>query len=108
MVSGSCEQEGVRFFGHIRVQHYEPLRANISEETPIERNDSVEGAIRQSKEVVQLQAFATKSAILRTSETIEGIIFKGVDSAYNFKELDRFLKAGRWVHFQDAAIATRS
>jgi len=93
------------FCGHIRVQHYEPLRANIAEESPIQRNDSAEKAIRQNPEVVQVQAYATKSAILRTAETIEGVIFKGVDSAYNFREIDRFLKAGRWIHFQDSGYS---
>ena len=93
------------FNGHIRVQHYEPLRVNIAEEYPISRNDSVENYIRQNAEVTQLQPYATKSAILRTPETIEGVIFKGVDSSYNFKELDRFLKAGRWIHFTDSNYA---
>lgn len=93
------------FCGHIRVQHYEPLRANIAEESPIARNDTVEKEILQNNEVVHIQPYATKSAILRTPETIEGIIFKGVDSAFSFKELDRFLKAGRWIHFSDSGYS---
>ena len=93
------------FWGHIRVQHFEPLKVSIAEENPIEKNDSIEQAIRNLSSVRFIQSFATKSAILKTSESIEGVLFKGVDTRYNFSEMNRFLTKGRWMQFPDSGYS---
>ena len=64
------------FFGHIRVEDYNALQGSIAEEIPIQRNDSVKQLKAIHKEIETVQAFATKNAILKTSETIEGVLFK--------------------------------
>jgi lipoprotein-releasing system permease protein len=71
------------FWGHIRVQHFEPFKVSIAEETPILRNDTIEKELRKLGNVANLQPFATKSAILNANATIEGVLFKGVSEGFN-------------------------
>ena len=90
------------FWGHLRIQHFEPYKVNTAEETPIIREDSVEDQIRARKDVAHLSPFATKSAVLNAHGTIEGVLFKGVDGSYPFQRLKGFLKAGRWPEMRDS------
>ena len=87
------------FWGHIRVQQYEPGKAIVAEETPLLENDTVVQTVQHTPGVKHMQAFATKSAVLEKNKEIEGILFKGVDSSYDFDNLKPFLRAGRWIHF---------
>jgi lipoprotein-releasing system permease protein len=93
------------FWGHIRVQHFEPFKVSIAEETAILRNDTIEKDIGQMKEISDIQPFATKSAILNSNSTIEGVLFKGVAAGYPFNKLDAFLKQGRWIQFNDSSYS---
>jgi lipoprotein-releasing system permease protein len=94
------------FWGHIRVQHFEPFKVSIAEEFPIQKNDTAENAILSNQGVRYLQPFATKSAILKSSETIEGILFKGIDKGYHFEEIEQFKMKGRWPSFSDSGYST--
>ena len=91
------------FWGHLRVQHFEPFKVSIAEEMPIQRSDSVEYAIRANPGVRYMQVFATKSAILRSAETIEGILFKGVSGDYHFEGIEPFRVKGRWPRVGDSS-----
>ncbi len=91
------------FWGHIRIHNYEAARIAIAEETPILRSDSVTDLKKTIPEIKTIQAYATRNAILKTSENIEGVLFKGVESDYDFSNLDRFLVAGRWIRFSDTS-----
>ena len=93
------------FWGHVRVQHFEPFKVSIAEESPILRNDTIEKEIRKLPEVADIQPFATKSAILNSNATIEGVLFKGVAAGYSFAKLDAFLKEGRWIQFSDSGYS---
>ena len=93
------------FWGHIRIHNYETSRISIAEETPIPRNDSVTRLITTSPEIRTIQAYATKNAILKTSENIEGALFKGVEANYDFRNLDKFLVSGRWIDFSDSSYS---
>lgn len=90
------------FWGHIRVQHFEPLKSNIAEETPMVRIDSAEMMIKLNTNVQSISTFATKSAILNANGTIEGVLMKGVSSDYPFKKLNRFLTKGNWPTYNDS------
>lgn len=93
------------FWGHVRIANYEAVRVAIAEETPIQRNDTITGLVKTMPEIKKVQAFATKNAILKTSESIEGVLFKGVDADYDFQNLQKFLVAGRWINFSDSAYS---
>ncbi len=91
------------FWGHVRVQHFEPFKVSIAEETPILRNDTIEREVMKLANATNIQPFATKSAIINANATIEGVLFKGVTKDYPFDRLKSFLKKGRWVQFNDTA-----
>ncbi len=93
------------FWGHIRIHNFEAQRVSIAEETPIIRNDSITNLLKNIPEIKTIQAYATKNAILKTSENIEGVLFKGVEPNYNFKNIDKFLIKGRWIRFSDSAYS---
>jgi len=93
------------FFGHIRVQDYNALQVSIAEEIPVQKNDSVFNLTKINPAIKKVQAFATKNAILKTSETIEGVLFKGVEKDYGFNNLQNFLVSGRWIRFTDSGYS---
>ncbi|MGZ5133553.1 MAG: ABC transporter permease [Flavitalea sp.] len=102
----TISQKVFSFWGHIRIQNYEAARVAIAEETPILRNDSVDNLVNMYPSIKNVQSFATKNAILKTSETIEGVLFKGVEKNYDFSNLDKFLVGGRWINFTDSGYSS--
>ena len=102
----AISQKIFSFWGDIRVQHYEASRTSIAEETPIEKNDTVLQVLHANKEIKTIQAFATKNAIIKGSESIEGVLLKGVEKNYDFSILSGFLQNGRWLHFPDSGYSS--
>jgi lipoprotein-releasing system permease protein len=90
------------FWGHLRVQEYEPDKAMIAEETPWPPNDTTLQILHIFPQVKQVQAFATKSAVVEKNKEIEGVLFKGVESNYDFNNLKPFLKQGVFPDFHDS------
>ncbi|MDP4151168.1 MAG: ABC transporter permease [Bacteroidota bacterium] len=101
----AISQKVFSIWGHIRVQHYEGSRAAIAEELPIDQNDTVLQVLRADKDIASINAFATRNAILRGKEGIEGVLLKGVDSGYDFTRLDGYIKGGRWLSFPDSGYS---
>jgi lipoprotein-releasing system permease protein len=93
------------FWGHIRVQHFEPDKVAIAEELPIHKNDTVVRVLRANKDIATVQAFATKNAILKTADALEGVLFKGVEKDYDFGNLQGFLQSGKWISFPDSGYS---
>lgn len=93
------------FFGHVRVQDYNALQYSVAEDLPLKKNDSVYRLPTFYPEIRKVQAYATKNAVLKTAETIEGVLFKGVEKDYAFSNLQPFLTAGRWVNFPDSGYS---
>lgn len=95
----AISQKIFSFFGHIRVQHFEPGKVSFAEELPIQKNDTVLQILHQNPDIKTVQAFATKNAILKTSGSMEGVLFKGVQQDYDFSNLHKFLKHGHWINY---------
>jgi lipoprotein-releasing system permease protein len=93
------------FWGHVRVGYRQPMKATIAEEEPIEKNDSVVQAVKAMPEVRSIHPFATKYAILKTSEEMEGVLVKGFDNSYDQSNIKPFLMEGRWVNFNDSTYS---
>jgi lipoprotein-releasing system permease protein len=93
------------FWGHVRIQYRQPMKTALSEEEPIEKNDSLVVEVKKIRGVRAIHPFATKNAILKTEEEIEGILLKGVDSTFHFNNLQSYLQEGRWIAFQDSSYA---
>jgi len=101
----AISQKVFSFWGHIRVENYSPEQANMAEETPIQKNDTIVRLIGAYPGVTFIDAFGTKSAMLKTNEGIEGILFKGVEKDFHFQRLNAFLKKGHWVNFTDSGYS---
>jgi lipoprotein-releasing system permease protein len=93
------------FWGHLRVQEFHVNKVTLAEEAPIEKNDTVVRLLKQNPEVTTIQAFATKSAIIKTAESVEGVLFKAVEKDYDFNNLSEFLKSGSWLNFPDSGYS---
>lgn len=93
------------FWGHIRVQEKQPDKTIISEETSISANDTLVQSISRRPEVESIHAFATRYAILKTKDDIEGVLVKGFDSTYGFGHISRFIKEGRPISFKDSSYS---
>jgi lipoprotein-releasing system permease protein len=99
-------QKMFSFSGHIRVQQFEPNRTLIAEELPVEENDTVYRVLRADPDVKSIQVFATKNAIIKGSESIEGVQLKGIERTYDFSNLNDFLQSGRWLQFPDSGYSS--
>ena len=93
------------FSSHIRVQNKQADRAAIAEETPIEKNDDAAAGIKKDAAVKSIHPFATRYAILKTKDEMEGVLMKGLDASYDFNHLKPFLKKGRWLKFSDTGYS---
>jgi len=103
----TISQKIFSFFGHVRIQDYNNVLQNsLSEELPIRKSDSVYQLANIDPSIRHIQAYATKNALLKSKESIEGILFKGVDHTYDFNNLRPFLMSGRWINFNDTTYST--
>ncbi len=90
------------FWGHLRVQQQQSSISGLAEELPVEKNDTVYNILRANKSVKLVDAFATKSAMLKTTETIEGVLLKGVEKNFSRERLEPFITKGKWLQFDDS------
>lgn len=101
----TISQKIFSFWGHIRIQEKQPDKVIISEETAIDTNDKLIAEIKRNPEVKSIHSFATKYAILKTKEDIEGVLVKGLDSSYDFNHLKQFIVQGRPIRFTDSSYS---
>jgi lipoprotein-releasing system permease protein len=93
------------FWGHVRVGFRQPMKASIAEEEPIRANDSLVKSIKQISQVRSVHPFATKYAILKVPDEIEGVLVKGLDQSYDTMHMKGFMKQGRWIRFNDSSYS---
>ena len=93
------------FWGHIRIQQNIEDHTGLSEEYPMNQNDSIENYLRKKSEIKSVERFATKSAILKYKTNIESVLLKGIDSSFNFSRMESFLMKGHWPKFKDSSYS---
>ena len=57
------------------------------------------------KDIEHIQAVASKSGIIRTEDSFDGVLFKGVDTNYDKKRFSKFLKKGSFPEFNKSEIS---
>jgi lipoprotein-releasing system permease protein len=101
----TVSQKVFSFWGHIHVQEKQPYKALITEETPITENDTLIRQIRLNPEVRSVHPFATRYALLKTADDMEGVLVKGLDSSYDFGHINRFIISGRPIRYNDSTYS---
>jgi len=100
-------QKVFSFWGHLRVQHFEPSKVTIAEELPINKNDTVVAYLKSNPNVKTVQSFGTRYALLKkkNNANLDGVLVKGVERDYDFSSIDDFLKTGHWISFPDSGYS---
>jgi lipoprotein-releasing system permease protein len=91
------------FASHIQITSYD---LNQSYETrPIAYNHEFVKNIQSNPYVKHIQPFATKAGIIRTKQDIQGVVFKGVDSTFDWSFFGKRLDSGNLPMFDDTAAS---
>lgn len=93
------------FSGHIKIQYKQALSGPITEEIPIERDAKTESAVKNDSRVKSMHPYATRSALLKKGDEMDGVLMKGLDKEFDFNLLKPFLKQGRWIQFNDSTYS---
>ena len=88
------------FGSHIQIVSYGAQ--NTFEIPPVSANQPFFDKLKQLETVTSIHAFATKPGIIKTEETTQGIIFKGVDSGFNWWFFKQNLIEGEIPEFSDS------
>jgi lipoprotein-releasing system permease protein len=93
-------KEKVRGFdGDIKVVKYD-LNSSY-ENSPFAKADTFENLALKSGAILHIMPFATKPGIVKAHNEIEGVVLKGVDSAYKWDFLKGNLASGSVIDFSD-------
>lgn len=91
------------FNGHVIVSNFDDNQSQVTAEPFDSRTLSI-SQLKKNKYIAHVQPVITKGALIRTKTDVEGIIFKGVDASYQWKNLEEFLIAGKIPTYKDGDI----
>ena len=87
-------QEKVSAFnGHVIISNHDDNQSQVST-VPISLKQDFYPSFTSVTGVKHIQAVATKAGMIRTEETVEGIIFKGVGKEYNWDNIQEYIIEG--------------
>lgn len=95
------------FWGHIRLLEQDPSLSGMSEEVPAYQNDTIVNILRNHEAVAYADVYASRSAMLKSTETIEGVLLKGIEKNFTRERLAPFLIKGSWINFNDTAFSNQ-
>lgn len=72
------------------------------ENSPFVLNENILAETKNHKGITQVAPFATKPGIIKANDEVEGVVFKGVDQAYDWSYFDKVLTAGKTINFKDS------
>lgn len=81
------------FNGHVQIYNYDNNNSEVSV-APVSKNQEFYPEFNTVDGVVHVQAVATKAGIIRTAETFEGLLAKGVGKDFNWSELQEYIVEG--------------
>ncbi len=99
IATGTGLQQKIRekvaaFNGHVQIYNYDNNLSDVSV-VPISKTQEFFPEFKDVDGIDHVQAVASKGGIIRTSETFEGIIAKGVGPEYKWDIIDEYLIEGR-------------
>ncbi len=87
------------FNGHIQIYNYDNNNSEVSV-VPVSLEQDFYPEFKDVEGVSHVQAVATKGGIIRTEDTFEGIIAKGVGKDFNWSVLEEYIVAGSLPYFK--------
>jgi lipoprotein-releasing system permease protein len=91
------------FNGHVIVSNFDDNQSQVTAE-PIDAKLLPISQLKKNSFITHVQPVITKGALIRTKTDVEGIIFKGVDATYQWKNLEEFLVAGKIPTYKEGDI----
>jgi len=82
------------FNGHVQIYNYDNNSSDVSV-VPVAKNQDFYPEFKNVDGVAYVQAVATKAGIIRTEDTFEGMLAKGVGKDYNWTTFKQYLVEGR-------------
>jgi len=82
------------FNGHVQIYNYDNNASEVSV-VPVSKTQDFYPEFKGIDGIDHVQAVASKGGIIRTAETFEGIIAKGVGPDYNWTVFEEFIASGR-------------
>ncbi len=82
------------FNGHVQISNYDNNRSEVSV-VPVSTNQEFYPKFNDIKGILHIQAVATKGGIIRTEDTFEGVIAKGVGKDYYWTPMEEYLVEGK-------------
>jgi lipoprotein-releasing system permease protein len=94
----------IGFGSHIQIAKFDSN--NSFEFEPISKNQAFYKKLEKTAGIKHIQVFATKAGIIKTSEQIQGVVFKGVGSDFDWSFFKDKLVEGKTFSTIDTAVGT--
>ena len=99
------------FNGHIQIFNYDNNLSDVSV-LPVSKEQEFFPEFKTIDGISHIQTVATKGGIIRTEDTFEGVIAKGVGPEYNWSVLEEYIVEGRMPDYsgglnEEALISRR-
>ncbi|RNC89352.1 MAG: ABC transporter permease [Allomuricauda sp.] len=88
------------FNGHIQIFNYDNNTSDVSV-VPVSLEQEFYPEFKTVEGIAHVQGVATKAGIIRTEDTFEGMLAKGVGSDYNWSVFQEYLVSGRIPNYND-------
>ncbi|MDY7396153.1 FtsX-like permease family protein [Aureibaculum sp. 2210JD6-5] len=88
------------FNGHIQISNYEDNNSQITI-SPISINQEFYPDIENVEGIKNVQSFATKAGVIRTETDFEGVIYKGVNTDFDWSFFKTYLVEGNVIDIDD-------
>ncbi len=90
------------FGAHLQLSRYD--NNNSLEVAPIAEPE-LRRQLARYPQVASVQSFARKTAIIKTTDEVLGVVLKGVSEKYGPSDMRQNMVAGQFVHFADSAAS---
>lgn len=94
------KSKAIGFSGDVVISAY--TNNNSFEQEPISTQAPFLNELKANKNIKHIQPFATKNAIIKTSDENQGIIIKGVNKDYDWTFIKQYLLQGRIPVYTDS------
>lgn len=88
------------FKGHAQISNYHNNTSEITD-NPVSIHQEFYPDFDAVPSVSHIQPFATKFGVARSEESFQGVLYKGVDSTYNWSFFQEYLTEGRVPNLMD-------